>query len=160
MIPSKHHKMLIANPSRLICRKNFFFVVILSINCFWETSQTVCENIPAGLNKLVLGVDVTKLSLEPLDFTKPDGYAGPVIDFTCDQGRVWVNPYDGKTYQEPDQIWKIEKVPGGWLNAVTKVYKSYCRYIVAIQMSKMKWLLMPVLVSSAECFQRVHRTKL
>ena len=90
-----------------------------------ETQAAVCDNIPAGLNRLALGVDITALSLEPLDFSQPDGYAGPVIDLTCNEGKVWKNPYDGKVYQLPDQIWSMVSVPGGWLNAVTKVYKSY-----------------------------------
>ena len=85
----------------------------------------MCDNIPAGLNRLALGVDITKLSLEPTDFTEPDGYAGTVIDFTCDIGKMWKDPYDGKSYQMPDQVWNIVSVPGGWLNAVTRVYKYY-----------------------------------
>ena len=89
------------------------------------TQGDVCNNIPAGLNRLALGVDITILSLEPLDFNQPDGYAGPVIDLTCNEGKVWKNPYDQKVYQLPDQVWSMVSVPDSWLNAVTKIYKSY-----------------------------------
>ena len=72
-----------------------------------------------------LGVDITKLTLHPLDFTQPDGFAFPVIDFTCDQGKTWNNPYDKETYQVPDQVAGIVSVPGGWENIITMVYETY-----------------------------------
>ena len=83
-----------------------------------------CMNVPAGLNRMAMGVDITTLDLEPLDFTEPDGFAGRIIDFTCDEGKVWKHPYTGTTYQVPDQIGSIASVPGSWLNAETHVYRT------------------------------------
>ena len=73
---------------------------------------------------MAMGVDVTILDLEPLDFTEPDGFAGRIIEFTCDEGKVWKHPYTGTTYQGPDQIGSIASVPGSWLNAETHVYRT------------------------------------
>ena len=89
------------------------------------TCAILCTNISSGLKRLALGVDITTLSLDPLDFTEPDGYVAPVVDFTCSQGKMWRNPYNEQLYQVPDQIASIVSVPGGWLNVVTKIYRKY-----------------------------------
>ena len=63
-------------------------LLLVTISFLKETLAAVCDNIPAGLDHLALGIDITTLSLEPLDFSQPDGYAGPVIDLTCNEGKV------------------------------------------------------------------------
>ena len=50
-----------------------------------DADNTLCENLPPGLDRLALGVDISCLEYEPSDFTKPDGYRGKVIDFTCNK---------------------------------------------------------------------------
>ena len=83
-----------------------------------------CTNIPTGINRMAFGVDISRLDLEPLDFTEPDGFAGRVIQYTCNEGKVWRNPYNNETFQMPDQILGIASIPGSWLNTETYLYQS------------------------------------
>ena len=60
---------------------------------------------------MAMGVDVTKIDLQPLDFMEPDVFACRIIDFTCDEGKVWKNPYTDTIYEVPDQITSIASIP-------------------------------------------------
>merc|ERR1712226_470081 len=83
-----------------------------------------CSNIPGGLTRLATGVDITQLELFNSVSTE-SGLKGPIFDYSCDEGKLWTNAYNTKTYQIPDQVWKIEAVPGDSINKQPTVFKSY-----------------------------------
>jgi len=69
-------------------------------------------NIPPGMDKLKLGLDIANLDLLPKEAETADmGYKRPVFDYTCDEGRtVKIGPDE---YDLPDQIWDIARFPRG-----------------------------------------------
>jgi len=73
---------------------------------------TRCGNIPPGMDKLKLGLDIAKLDLLPKEAEGADmGYKRPVFDYTCDEGRMVKIGAD--EYDLPDQIWDIARFPRG-----------------------------------------------
>ena len=47
----------------------------------------MCANIPPGMDKLKLGLDIGKLDLLPKEAETADmGYKRPVFDYTCEEG--------------------------------------------------------------------------
>ncbi|XP_075265079.1 perivitellin-2 67 kDa subunit-like [Convolutriloba macropyga] len=73
---------------------------------------------------MTLGVDLTSVDFEPFDMSEPDGFRTPVIEFTCDKGKTWRNPFNNITYQMPDQVWSIVNKPGSFKEVETKVYEN------------------------------------
>ena len=88
-------------------------------------SSSPCSNLPGGLTRMATGVDITKLELFNIESNQPGGFKGPIIDFSCEEGKMWTNSYNSRTYQVPDEIWKIDNVPGESINRVATVFRSY-----------------------------------
>jgi len=69
-------------------------------------------NIPPGMDKLKLGLDIANLDLVPKEAETADmGYKRPVFDYTCDEGKSVKIGAD--EYDLPDQIWDIARFPRG-----------------------------------------------
>ncbi|CAL1538483.1 unnamed protein product [Lymnaea stagnalis] len=98
----------------------FAFLIAVHIS----HAEIHCSNPPPGIQKMVRGVDITKLDLVPLDVIGTNGFKSPVLNFSCNSGRTWRSP-TGQEYQLPDQIWHMTSLPGGWLSTEVKVYKNY-----------------------------------
>ncbi|CAG0884115.1 unnamed protein product [Darwinula stevensoni] len=82
-----------------------------------------CNDPPPGLSKMIRGVDVTKLDLFPLDFSKDDGFRKPIVDFTCDKGAtVSINE---KNYDIPEQVSSVTRIPGGSVLSGVQIFKSH-----------------------------------
>src|SRR5690242_17676162 len=74
----------------------------------------LCENTLPGIERLSLGVDLTKLDLNhDYSVDREDGFIRPLIRLTCDEEKQWVSPFDGKTYNVPDQVERIVALPTG-----------------------------------------------
>ncbi|RUS72664.1 hypothetical protein EGW08_019573 [Elysia chlorotica] len=86
------------------------------------SADVECHNTPPGVLKMVKGVDITTLDLVPLAFTSDDGFKSPVLNFTCNLGRVYINGQ--QEYQKPDQVWQMTNTPGGWLTSEVQLYKT------------------------------------
>jgi len=72
----------------------------------------MCANIPPGMDKLKLGLDIGKLDLLPKEAETADmGYKRPVFDYTCEEGKTVKIGQD--QYDLPDQIWSIARFPRG-----------------------------------------------
>uniref|UniRef100_A0A2C9M066 MACPF domain-containing protein n=1 Tax=Biomphalaria glabrata TaxID=6526 RepID=A0A2C9M066_BIOGL len=108
---------------RMICK--YVTLVVLSIVQVKKTDASrQCSNLPPGIQKMVMGVDITRLDLVPLDVVGSYGFVGPILQFTCDENNTWKSP-EGIVYELPDQIWHMSSRPGGWLSASVNLYKSY-----------------------------------
>ncbi|KAK0049078.1 perivitellin-2 67 kDa subunit [Biomphalaria pfeifferi] len=108
---------------RMICK--YVTLVVLSIVQVQKTDASgQCSNLPPGIRKMVMGVDITRLDLVPLDVVGSSGFVGPILQFTCDKNNTWKSP-EGFVYELPDQIWHMSSRPGGWLSASVSLYKSY-----------------------------------
>lgn len=55
-----------------------------------KPEKSSCDDIVPGLNKLSRGIDITTVDLVPTDLSGSHGYKQPVIDFTCDDQKKWV----------------------------------------------------------------------
>ncbi|XP_075244690.1 perivitellin-2 67 kDa subunit-like [Convolutriloba macropyga] len=98
--------------------------VTLLVTIFGATLTLNCDNLPPGIAKMTLGVDIKTVDFTPLDSKQPDGYRGGVIKFTCDEGKIWQNPYNDITYQMPDQIWSIVSKPSTVMEVDKTIYRS------------------------------------
>ncbi|KAK7003424.1 perivitellin-2 67 kDa subunit [Biomphalaria glabrata] len=108
---------------RMICK--YVTLVVLSIVQVKKIDASgQCSNLPPGIQKMVMGVDITRLDLVPLDVVGSYGFVGPILQFTCDENNTWKSP-EGIVYELPDQIWHMSSRPGGWLSASVNLYKSY-----------------------------------
>lgn len=71
-----------------------------------------CGNIPPGMDKLKLGLDIATLDLLPKEAEGADmGYKRPVFDYTCEDGKTV--KIGNNAYDLPDQIWDIARFPRG-----------------------------------------------
>ena len=83
--------------------------------------------IPA-IKLLFHGVDVARISLNPIDGHEPVGFKGRLITMTCNQNKTWISP-ENFTYQIADQISSVEEISGGLKDSIQQnVYRgnNYC----------------------------------
>ena len=104
---------------------SFVFLFYFSF-LFWKftLANRFCDNLAPGFARMTLGVDLTCVDFEPFDMSEPDGFRTPVIEFTCDKGKTWRNPFNNITYQMPDQVWSIVNKPGSFKEVETEVYEN------------------------------------
>ncbi|CAG2110919.1 unnamed protein product [Medioppia subpectinata] len=73
-----------------------------------------CLNFPSGIQRMVRGIDVTKLDLSPADLAQSNGFQRALVSLTCKQGKKWQHPYDPSlVFDIPDQVDTINTLPGG-----------------------------------------------
>ena len=70
--------------------KLFLNSVLITVG---KTSTMSCRSMAPGIQRMAFGVDITALSLEPLDFTEPDGFAGHLFDFNCSKGMQFLTSF-------------------------------------------------------------------
>ena len=93
--------------------------------CKRDTAQRVpCSHLPGGLRRLTLGVHIANLTLRPLDYIAPDGYALPVIGLNCRKDRTWTNQQNSVAYLKPEEVSNIHNINAGNLQASSEVFKS------------------------------------
>lgn len=97
------------------------------------SQTTLCRRPPAGLGRMVRGVDVAYLDLLPLETNVEDGYRKPIFDYTCNEGKkVYL---DDKEYDLPDQISGAEPVPGGLKSTKVEVFRKLDQVINSLKLS-------------------------
>jgi hypothetical protein len=91
-----------------------FLILFISFKYSKSLDQTNCNNLVPGINRLGQGIDITLLDLYH-DYTVDtiDGYVNSIIDFTCNENKTWISPFDEKTYQIPDQINSVVAISSG-----------------------------------------------
>ncbi|XP_059142064.1 perivitellin-2 67 kDa subunit-like [Physella acuta] len=104
-----------------------FWLIFTFLSAPWMSSAsgfTACSDLPTGVQKMILGVDITSLDVVPIDFQGDNGFKKPVLNFSCDSDRSWKSP-SGIVKQLPDQVWQMTSEPGGWLTADVDFYQTY-----------------------------------
>jgi hypothetical protein len=67
--------------------------------------RVACSNILPGLDKMGIGIDITKLNLLPQDPLEDNGFRKRIYEFTCNRQSSYESPYEpGVKYSVPDQI--------------------------------------------------------
>jgi hypothetical protein len=104
-----------------------FLLIVLSLFAVLQKSYSKeCSSLPPGLDRLSHGIDITSFDLFPTDFTKANGFARNIFDFTCNKSKKWTNPFiPTLVYDLPDQIESITNFPGGIMDTKVENYKSY-----------------------------------
>uniref|UniRef100_A0A0B7AZC8 MACPF domain-containing protein n=1 Tax=Arion vulgaris TaxID=1028688 RepID=A0A0B7AZC8_9EUPU len=101
-----------------------FVTIFCCLVAHVQSATVECSNPPPGVQKLVRGVDITRLDMVPMQIIGSNGFMSPVLSFTCNSGRTWRSP-SGSQYELPDQVWHMTTLPSGWLSAEATLYKSY-----------------------------------
>ncbi len=115
---------------KVIFDKVFEMKLILTVFSLYPMYQICysigCRTLPPGLDRLSHGIDITKFDLLPTDFTKSNGFARNIFDFTCNKSKKWTNLFiPTLVYDLPDQIESITHFPGGILDTEFDNYSSY-----------------------------------
>ena len=74
-----------------------------------------------GIERMALGIDITKLDLFPTNFHQTNGFMKPVLDFTYKNNSKWVDPSNDQVYYKPDQVNAFNPLPSGNLEAKSQV---------------------------------------
>ncbi|CAG2167414.1 unnamed protein product, partial [Oppiella nova] len=97
-----------SSKSRIVC-------IVAAIGSTQSADQ--CLNFPSGIQRMVRGIDVTKLDLSPQDLAQSNGFQRALVSLTCTQGKKWQHPFDPTlVFDIPDQVDTINTLPGGVLN--------------------------------------------
>ena len=59
-----------------------------------NASDIYCAHLVPGMNRMRSGWDITAIDMQPMDKGDDMGSRQPVIDFTCNRRKKWVNPKD------------------------------------------------------------------
>ncbi|CAH1781035.1 unnamed protein product [Owenia fusiformis] len=89
------------------------------------SSKVACQLIPPGLLKLRQGFELGYLDQLPLTIGRDDGTRRTALDFSCNENKKWLNPYNGVNYDKPDQIANIVSLPRGILEFNSYLWKDY-----------------------------------
>ncbi|CAH1781038.1 unnamed protein product [Owenia fusiformis] len=90
-----------------------------------STQARACRRLPPGIPKLHLGYNLGYLDLLPFEAGRDVGERRNLVDFTCNENKTWVSPYNGRTYDLPDQLATLTTVPRGALTYDSYLWKSY-----------------------------------
>jgi len=97
------------------------------------SQTTLCRHKPAGLGRMVRGIDAAYLDLLPLETHSDMGFRSPIFDYTCNEGKkVFL---DGKEYDLPDQISGAEPVPGGLKSTKVEIFRKLDQVINSMKLS-------------------------
>lgn len=98
-------------------------------------SKTICNRVAPGLDRIALGVDVTRLDLfHDYNAGDDDGFTNRIVDYNCAEGKTWTSPFDGTVYQIPDEIDALVSMSSGVLisDSVIMKHNSELRKSMAI----------------------------
>lgn len=99
------------------------------------STSTHCHHTPAGLGRMIRGIDAAYLDLLPLstDLTADMGYRSPIFDYTCNEGKkVFL---DNVEYDLPDQVVGAESIPGGLKSAKVEIFRKLDQVINSMKLS-------------------------
>jgi len=97
------------------------------------SQTTLCRHPPAGLGRMVRGIDAAYLDLLPLETSGDMGFRSPIFDYTCNEGKkVYLH---NKEYDLPDQISGAEPVPGGLKSTKVEVFRKLDQVINSMKLS-------------------------
>lgn len=94
--------------------------IILHLLLIGSVAADVYCNKPfPGADKIQDVVDLTTF-----DIWGVNSFLRPVLKFTCGKGHQWTNPYNGITYDLPDQIESPTTVPSTYLSSVVNIMQT------------------------------------
>lgn len=110
-------------------------LLLLIVVCSLDHSEgaRVCPKIVPGLDKLRVGVDITKLDLLPLYDLGDNGFRSAVADYTCDRGQTTV--VDGESFDVPDQVDSVVIESSGQQTSSVTTIKSESQISQALSIS-------------------------
>ena len=97
--------------------------ILILVGQFRGLHLESCSNVPPGINRMSLGIDITELDLRSNDQTSTNGFKDPVFQWNCSKGDMWVN-HDGQSYQKPDQIGLINSLSSGTESSIKNLMKT------------------------------------
>lgn len=82
------------------------------------------DQLPLGVNRLLAGVDITKMDFFFNGNTSPyEKQLESIFEFTCNSEKVWNDPRDSFNYSIPDQL-TLKFVPGDRFQLRTQFYQN------------------------------------
>lgn len=90
-------------------------VIEIQYNIYSEVQDNkFCNNPLPGVERMLLGVDITKLDLKhDYSVDHVDGFTDKVLDLSCSEGKIWISPFSGAHYDLPDQVNQVLSLPAG-----------------------------------------------
>src|SRR5579863_9854016 len=80
----------------------------------YSETTTFCSNPLPGIERMLQGVDITKLDLKhDYSVDHVDGFNEKILELSCSEGKVWTSPFSGLKYDIPDQVNEVLALPTG-----------------------------------------------